>query len=188
MKTREVANIVLKAMGIYWLVEAALHILRGALMPFSEMGNLPSNIVRIEIINWIVVGIIYAGLSYILLWRTASVMKLIKLEEDNESVSSSGASIDFKDISFALLGMYFLVISSSAIVPQLIKLVTLRQPPPATRMFQEAYLEKSWTNLLEHFIQFVFGSVLFIGRVRIKRLVKRLRPLSTSNEEESETK
>ncbi len=47
MKTREVANIVLKAMGIYWLVEAPLHILRGALMPFSEMGNLPSNARRV---------------------------------------------------------------------------------------------------------------------------------------------
>ncbi len=188
MKTREMATIVLKAMGIYWLVASLLHILRGALMPFSEMGNLPSNIVRIEIINWIVVGIIYAGLSYLLLWRTASVMKLIKLEGDNEPVTSSGPSIDFKDISFALLGMYFLVVSLSAIVPQLIKLWALRQPPPATRMFQEAYLEKSWTSLLEHIVQFIFGSMLVIGRVRLRRLVQRLRPLSTSNEEESERK
>lgn len=188
MKTREVANIVLKAMGIYWLVEAALHILRGALMPFSEMGNLPSNIVRIEIINWIVVGIIYAGLSYLLLWRTASVMKLIKLDEDKELIMSSVSTIDFRDMSFALLGMYFLVTSLSAIVPQLIKILSFRQPQPTARMFQEAYLEKSWTILLENTIQFVVGAVLIIGRSRLTRLWKRLRPLSTSNEESPETK
>lgn len=188
MKTRELANVVLKAMGIYWLVAAMLHILRGVLMPFSEMGSLPSNIVKIEIINWIVVGVIYAVMSYLLLLRTASVLKLIKLDEDKEAIMIPGSTIDFKDLSFALLGMYFLVTSISAIAPQLIKLWSLRQPPPTARMFQEAYLEKSWASLLENAIQFLFGAVLVIGRSRLRKLWQRFRPLGTSNEEESETK
>ena len=188
MKTRELANVVLKAMGIYWLVEAMLHLLRGVLMPFSEMGNLPANIVKIEIINWIVVGVIYAAMSYLLILRTESILKIIRLNEDGEPLESAESKIDYKTISFALLGMYFLVISSSAIIPQLIKIWTLRQPPPTARMFQEAYLEKSWTSLLEHIIQFIFGAVLVIGRSRLTRLIRRLRPLSASNEEGSETK
>jgi hypothetical protein len=188
MKTRELANIVLKAMGIYWLVEAMLHILRGVLMPFSNMGNLPDNIVKIEIINWIVVGVIYATMSYLLILRTESILKLIKLDEDREPTTSEESTIDYKALSFALLGMYFLVTSLSAIVPQLIKIWTLQQPPPTARMFQEAYLEKSWTSLLEHAIQLIFGAVLVIGRYRLTKLLQRLRPLSTPSEEESETK
>lgn len=188
MKTRELANIVLKAMGIYWFVEAMLHILRGALMPFSDMGNLPGNIVKIEIINWIVVGAIFAAMSYMLIFRTDTVLRLVKLNEDKEPIISSGPIVDLKDLAFALLGMYFLVTASSAIAPQLIKLVSLREAVPTGKMFQEAYLEKSWTSLLEHTIQFVIGAVLVIGRSRLTQIWQRLRPLSTSSEEDSESK
>jgi len=188
MKTRELANVVLKAMGIYWLVEAMLHVLRGALMPFSGMGNLPSNIIKVEIINWFVVGVIYAAMSYLLIFRTDNALRLIKLDEDKEPIMSAGPIADLKDLAFALLGMYFLVTASSAIVPQLIKLASLREAAPTGKMFQEAYLEKSWTSLLEHTIQFVIGAVLVIGRSRLTQLWQRLRPLSTSREEDSESK
>ena len=188
MKTRELANIVLKAMGIYWLVEAMLHILRGALMPFSDMGNLPGNIIKIEIINWIVVGAIFAAMSYMLIFRTDTVLRLINLDEDKEPITSSGPIIDLKDLAFALLGMYFLVTASSAIVPQLIKLVSLREAAPTGKMLQDAYLEKSWTSLLEHTFQFVIGVVLVIGRSRLTQLWQRLSPLSTSSEEDSESR
>ena len=188
MKIRELARITLKAMGIYWLVSAMLHIIHGLLMPFSDMGNLPANIWRLELVNWILTGAIYTVISYLLILRTEQVLKLIKLDEDKEQIVMSVSAIDFKDISFAILGMYFLVTSISAIVPQLITIVSFRQPQPTARMFQEAYLEKSWTTLLENTVQFIIGVVLTIGRPRLAKLWQRLRPLSISNEESSETK
>jgi len=165
-----------------------LHIIHGVLMPFSDMGNLPANILKLELMNWILTGTIYAAISYLLILRTEHVLKLIKLDDDKELKMSSVATIDFKDISFALLGMYFLVTSLSVIVPQLIKILSFRHPPPTARMFQEAYLEKSWAILLENTIQFIFGVVLIAGRSRFAKLWQRLRPLSTSNEDSPETK
>ena len=188
MNIRELAGIIFKAMGIYWLVSAMLHIIHGALMPFSDMGNLPANIWKLELMNWILTGAVYAAISYLLILRTEYVLKLIKLNDDKELIMSSVSTIDFKDISFTLLGMYFLVTSLSVIVPHLIKILSFRQPNPTAKMFQEAYLEKSWTILIENTVQFIFGTVLIIGRSRLARLIQRLRPLSAVNREESETK
>jgi len=175
-------------MGVYWLVSAMLHIIHGVLMLFSDIGNLPANIWKLELMNWIMTGAIYAAISYLLILRTEHVLTLIKLDEDKELKMSSVSTIDFKDMSFALLGMYFLVTSLSVIVPQLIKIFSFRQPPPTARMFHEAYLEKSWTTLLENTIQYVFGAVLIVGRSRLTKLWQRIRPLSTSNEDSPETK
>jgi hypothetical protein len=188
MNLRDLAMITFKAMGVYWLVSAMLHILHGALMPFSDLGNLPANIWKLELMNWILTGAIYGVVSYLLLQRTDHILKLVKLNEDKETMMSSASAIDLKDMSFALLGMYFLVTASSAIIPHLIKVFSFRQPNPTARMFQEAYLEKSWTLLIENIVQCIFGAVLIIGRSRLTKLIQRLRPLSTANTDEPETK
>jgi len=189
MKTRELANIVLKAMGIYWLVSAMLHVIHGAMMPFSELGNIPGNIWKVEIVNWILVGVLYALMSYLLLFRTHYALRLIKLDEDKtEPIKSYDSAFDYKGLAFALIGIYFVVPAISLIIPQLIKLWSLRQAPPASAMFQESYFEKTWTSLFKNAIQLVIGTVLIIGRSRLTQMWQRLRPLSTSSEEDSETK
>ena len=189
MNNRDFANIVFKAMGLYWLASAILHIIHGALVPFSDIGSLPGNILRMEILNWVLTGALYGVLGYILIFRTHYALKFLRLKLDKEvQLTSSIPAIDYKRLSFAILGVYFLVPAISAIIPQVITVLSLRHSPPAAGMFRASYLEKSWTGLLENAIQFFIGMILVIGRARLTQLWLRLRPLSSSTEEDSEAK
>lgn len=189
MKRRELANIVFKAMGVYWFVNFILLIIQAALMPFTDFGNFPGNIWKIELINRILIGTLYALLSYFLIFRTEYVLTLLKLNEDkDEFITSSDTKIDYKRLAIIILGVYFFVPALSAVVPQVYTLLSLCNGLPTADMFQESYFEKSWTILLENSIQLVIGAFLIIGRSRLLPLWGRLRPLSTSNGEKSEAK
>ena len=191
MNNRDLANIVFKAMGLYWLVSAIQHITHGALIPFSDMGmgNLPGNILKFELINWILTGALYGVLSYVLLFRTQYAIDIMKLKLDKDEImNSSMPTIDYKRLSFTIVGVYFLVPAMSAIIPQVVTVLSLRQSPPGAGMFQASYLEKSWTGLLENSTQLIISVILIIGGAHLKQLWLRLRPLSSSAQEESEDK
>jgi hypothetical protein len=189
MKRRELANIVFKAMGLYWFVNAILLIIQVVLMPFTNFGNFPGNIWKIELITRILMGVLYALLSYLLIFRTASMHTLLKLNEDkDEIITSPDTKSDYERLAIIILGIYFFVPALSAVIPQVYTLLFLRRGLPMADMFQESYFDKSWITLFENSIQLIIGAFLMIGRSRLLRLWQRLRPLSPSNEEESEAK
>ncbi len=100
MKRRELANIVFKAMGLYWFVNATLLIIQAALMPFTDFGSFPGNIWKIELISRILMGALYALLSYFLIFRTEYMLTLLKLNEDkDELITSPDTKIDYKRLA-----------------------------------------------------------------------------------------
>ena len=189
MKRRELANIVFKVMGLYWFVNAILLIIQAALMPFTDFGSFPGNIWKIELISRILMGALYALLSYFLIFRTEYVLTLLKLNEDkDELITSPDTKIDYKRLAIIILGVYFFVPALSAVIPQVYTLLFLRHGLPIADMFQESYFEKSRITIFENSIQLVIGAFMITGRSRLLLLWQRLRPLSTPNEEESEAK
>ena len=134
-------------------------------------------------------GALYALLNYFLIFRTDYVLTLFKLNEDKaELITRPDTKIDYKRLAIIILGVYFFVPALSAVIPQVYTLLFLRHGLPIADMFQESYFEKSRITIFENSIQLVIGAFMIIGQSRLLQLWQRLRPLSTSNEEESEAK
>ena len=181
MNIRRFAAVILKALGIYWLMNAALYLVRAILMSLDATRNLPVAFIRAELINSIVISVLYASVSYILIRRTDSVLNLMRLDADEDKAGSS-ESTHYVDSALSVLGTYFLVVALSSIVPILFKYWALQQSVLTAGVAQDIYVEKSWTIMLEKAILFTSGIVLIVGRSRIARLWERLRPLANRGE------
>lgn len=182
MKSSEIGSIALKTIGIYWLVQAVLHLIHGVLSvlaPFTSGNNITGLIWTLEIIDWILVGITYTVIGYFCTFRTKYVMDIVKIRDSSdEPLNQKEPATNIEALAFSLLGIYFAVPALSGLIPQLIKLWSLRQSAPVLGMIQESYFRQNWFSLLDNIIEMILGIVLIMGSARLTKLWRRLRPLS----------
>ena len=186
MQTHEIARIVLKVLGIYWLVQAMMYLIQLLLLPFSDMQSAPGFNLTLAIIDWILIGMLYAVVGYLLTFQTQVIMSVVGLDgQGGRPDNVTEQNINYQRLAFSLIGIYFAIPAISVLVPQLIKIVSLRQPAPAYGMYQSSYLDQSWPKLAENAVKFILGMALIIGKDRMIKLIQRLRPLSNIKDEDA---
>jgi hypothetical protein len=176
MTYRELSNIALKIMGIYLLVQAIPNLIHGIMMPFTDLRNIQGINWTVEIINWIIVGIFYAVTGYLLIFKTYSALRIIKLDLADARMTTS-MSHNGGNLAFLLLGLYFAIPSFSSIISHVVRIIYV-EPRPNEGVFHETYLLSYWPKHIEDIIEFLAGVILIIGLTRWKQLWRRLRPLS----------
>ena len=179
MTYKEMSNIALKVMGIYLLAQAIPNLIHGIMLPFTDLRNIQGINWTVEIINWLLVGIFYAGTGYLLIFKTDAVLRIIKLDTPDSKMSTS---IDYNkgSLAFLLLGLYFAIPAFSSIISHVVRII-YASPRPNEGFFHETYLLTLWPNHTEDIIEFLAGVILIVGFTRWKQLWRRLRPLSDMN-------
>ncbi len=184
MTARDLANVLLKVLGIYWLVQALLLLVQGATMPFMGLQNVQGFNWKLETMNMMLYVALYAVVSYFLIFRTSQVLRLISIEEDRTGSSVTNSQPDYGPVAFSLLGAFFAIPAFGHVLSGLIKLASQWQEATANYgMFRQAILMNILPNFAENTTKLIIGIALILGREKFGKLWKRLRPLAANDDE-----
>jgi hypothetical protein len=166
-------------MGIYLLVQAIPNLIHGIMLPFTDLRNIQGINWTVEIINWLLAGLFYAGTGYLLIFKTDAVIRIIKLDFPDSKMSTT---IDHNkgSLAFLLLGLYFAIPALGSIISNVVRIIFV-EPRSNEGILHETYLLSYWPKHIENIIEFLAGIILIVGLARWKQLWRRLRPLSGMN-------
>ena len=123
MKARELGNILLKTLGIYWFARAMEYLLRVVLLPFMGLEKIAGFNPKIEIISVTLYAALFATISFILIFRTDFLLRVLGIgEKGTGRAASSKFATDYKRLAFTLLGLYFAVSALGKVMSDLINL------------------------------------------------------------------
>lgn len=182
MKARELGNIVLKTLGIYWFVRSMEYLLRVALLPFMGLEKIAGFNPKIEIISVILYASLFATISFFLIFRTDFLLRVLGIDEKGTGHAAASAAVtEYKTLAFTLLGLYFAVSALGKIMADLITLWLQWKSTDSTYgMFTRSFYITLWPDLMENIVKLIIGSALVTGRKRLTQLWKHLRPLTAA--------
>lgn len=184
MKARDLANVLLKLLGIYWFVQALLILVQGSMMPFMGLQNVEGFNWKLQTVSMLLYVVVYAIMSYLIIFRTTFVLRLIAIDEDTAVSVDPNSKPSYGTLAFAILGAFFAIPAFGHVLSDLIKLASQwREANANYGMFRQAILMNILPNLSENAAKLIIGVSLIIGRERLGRLWKRLRPLAASESE-----
>ncbi len=184
MTPKQAAGVVLKGLGIYWLVEGIFSVKYAILLPFTmrftDFAKQTGDAVfYIEEVSWVLHAAIYSVLGLTFLFRTQSIIRLARFQEVGADENPGDKIPDggrYEALAFALIGIYFALPAIAGLVPIFVKFWQLRQPGYSPLF--ESYLEHNWENLINNGVQAVLGVLLILGRSGLVRLWKLSRPMA----------
>jgi hypothetical protein len=181
MNARDLANVALKVLGIYCFIQALPLLLQAALVPFIGLQNVESFNWKLQIIVMLLYVALYLIISYILVFRTAAVLRLMALGADAEGPVVNDSPPSYAPLAFSLLGAFFAISSIGHVLSNLIKLASQWKEASANYgMFREAILMNIRPDLIEHATKLILGIALMMGREKLGKLWKRMRPLAAN--------
>ncbi len=181
MKAYDLANVLLKVLGIYWFVQALLLLVQGAMVPFMGLQNVQGFNWKLEAANMLLYVALYAIASYFLIIRTSSVVRLIAIDKETAGSVDDNSQPSYGSLAFALLGAFFAIPAFGHVLSDLIKLAFQWDEAHANYgMFRQAILLGILPGLTENVAKLIIGIALILGREKFGRLWKRLRPLAAN--------
>ncbi len=179
MKARDLANVGLKLLGIYWFVQGIILLARESMMPFMGLQSLAGFNWKVEVAGTLLFAALYGVMSYLLVLRTAFVLRLIALGEVGESPDASESRQDYGPLAFSLLGAFFAVPAFGHILSDVIKWLDQWNVTMAYfGLFRRPILMTILPDFAGHAATLLIGIALIMGRKRLDPLWKRLRPLA----------
>ncbi len=186
MKARDLANVALKVLGIYWFVQAIVLLLQGSTLPFMGLQNVQGFNWKLEATSLALFIALYVIVSYFLMFRTHSVMRLIAIDEDAAVPAASNPQPGYAPLAFSLLGAFFAIPAAGHVLSGLIKWASQWQDAgPTYGMFRQAIMLNIMPELIENAVNLIIGIILILGREKFGKLWKRLRPLAANEEEKN---
>lgn len=181
MKARDLANVALKVLGIYWLVQVLLLLVQGATMPFMGLQHVQGFNLKLEMASMLLYVALYAIASYLLIIRTPSVLRLIAIDKETAGSVDNNSQPSYGPLAFSLLGAFFAIPAFGHVLSDLIKLASQWQEASANEgMFRQAILMNILPNMTEDGAKLIIGIMLILGRERLRPLWRKLRPLAAN--------
>ena len=179
MKARDLANVLLKLLGVYWFVQGVILLMRDSMLPFMGLQSVEGFNWKLEIIGTVLYVVLYAVMSYLCVFRTAFVLRLIALDEVEESFVFSEQRQDYGPLAFSLLGAFLAIPAFSHALSGVIKWIGQWNDSGAYYgMFKQSILMNILPDLAGNAATLIIGIALIIGRKRLGPLWKGLRPLA----------
>ncbi len=127
--------------------------------------------------------VLYATVSYSLIFRTQSVLRLIAIGEEQVG-SIDFTSHPYGPLAFSLMGTFVAISAFGHLLSILIKLVSqLMETGEYVGMFKQALLQNYLPGLTENIAKLIIGAALILGREKLGRLWRRMRPLAEKDNE-----
>jgi hypothetical protein len=179
MKARDLANVLLKLLGIYWFVQGVILLIRDSMMPFMGLQSVAGFNWKLEVGGTLLYMVLYAVMSYLLVFRTGWVLRLIALDEAPEGSDASESEPGYGPLAFSLLGAFFAIPAFGHVLSDVIKWLGQWSDSGAYYgMFKQSILMNTLPALAGDAATLLIGIALIIGRKRLGPLWKRLRPLA----------
>jgi hypothetical protein len=186
MSARDLANVLIKILGIYWLVQALLLLVQGSMMPFMGLQNVEGFNWKLQAISLFLYVALYAIASYCLIFQTPAILRLMALDEDTTGFAVTNSQPGYASFAFSLLGAFFAIPAFGHVLSDLIKLASQRQEAGAYYgLFSQSILMNILPGLAENVAKLIIGIALVIGREKLGQLWKRLRPLAANEDEKN---
>lgn len=179
MKAYELANVIVKAMGIYCFIKASEYLVSGVMLPFMNFGTNPGFSTETALISAALFVSLYFVIGYVLVFRTGYMLQVLGIRDTDATRTDSMP--DFEILALALLGLYFAISGFSKIAVDVMGLwfVSKGSTQPLGILFMQA-TSAIWTDLIENFIKLIIGIALIAGRDSLTKLWKHLRPLAAT--------
>ena len=180
MKARDLANVGLKLLGIYWFVQGVILLIRESMMPFMGLQSMTGFFNwKVEVAGTLLFAGLYGVMSYLLIFRTSFVLRFIALGEVGETPDASEPQQDYGSIAFSLLGAFLAIPAFGHVLSGMIKWLGQWSDTGAYYgMFKQSILMDILPDLAGNVAILIIGIALITGRKRLGPLWKRLRPLA----------
>lgn len=184
MKARDLANVLLKLLGIYWFVQGVILLMRDSMMPFMGLQSVAGFNWKLEVAGTLLFVALYVVMSYLLVFRTRFVFRLIALDEAPEGPDTAELRDGYGPLAFSLLGAFFAISAFGRVLADVIKWLGQWNDAGAYYgMFKQSILMNTLPDLAGDAATLIIGVALIMGRKRLGPLWKRLRPLAAREDE-----
>jgi hypothetical protein len=168
MTERGLAEILLKLLGVYWLVVAAQALLSFA--SYRAVG--PAG--WTYLLSPFIFALGYAALGWLLIAKAPAIAARLapKTSDASEPITTAAAH----QIAFSLLGVYLATVGAAALIGDVAEFGLLGTLP-SPGMTDEAF-QGGWAAVTTHLVYLAVGIGLTIGSRRLSRFWRRLHPLA----------